>query len=92
MLSEKNEYWGIGLGQLKILGHDIVNDYYLYNKEFVATIPNATAETLAVFGWTGLILKLLIEISLFFYTKVWTNYYRLMLFFFMFVTSLRGVF
>ncbi len=92
MLEEKNEYWGIGMGQLKILGHDIVNDYYLYNKEFVAAIPNATAETWAVFGWVGIILKLLIEITLFFYTRVWTNYYRLMLFFFMFVYQFTGSF
>lgn len=92
MLAEKNEWWGVGLGQVKLLGHDIVQSYYLYNMEFTATIPNGLAEMLAVFGWLGFSLKLLIEISLFFFTKVWSNYYRLMLFFFIFVYQFTGSF
>lgn len=92
MLEDKNEWWGIGLGQVKLAGHDIVQSYYLYNMEFVATIPNAMAETLAIFGWTGFCLKLLIEAALFFLTKVWSNYYRLLLFFFVFVYQFTGSF
>ena len=92
MLEQKNEWWGIGLGQVKLVGHDIVGDYYLYNMEYVATIPNAMAETLAIFGWLGFFLKLIIEIALFFITKVWTNYYRLILFFFIFIYQFTGSF
>jgi hypothetical protein len=92
MLEGKSEWWGIGLGQVKIVGHDIVQGYYLYNMEFVATIPNGMAETLAIFGWVGFSLKLLIEIGLFFITKVWSNYYQLMLFFFMFIFQFTGSF
>ncbi len=92
MLDEKNEWWGIGVGQIKLLGHDLVQRYYLYNMDFIATIPNAMAETLAIFGWIGFSLKLLIEIALFFITMVWTNYYRLLLFFFVFIYQFTGSF
>lgn len=92
MLAEKNEWWGIGLGQVKIIGEDIVRGFYLYNDEFVAAIPNVTAETLAVFGWMGLALRLALEIGLFFYTRVWTNHYRLLLFSFLFIYQFTGSF
>jgi hypothetical protein len=92
MLAQKNEWWGIGPGQVKLIGYNIVQSYYLYNKDFVATIPNAMAETLAIFGWWGFLLKLLIEIFLFFYTRVWSNYYRLMLFIFIFIYQFTGSF
>jgi hypothetical protein len=92
MLDEKNEWWGIGAGQVKLIGHDIVAGYYLYAKDFTATIPNAMAETLALFGWWGVIVRITIEIFLFFFTKVWTNYYRMMLFIFMFSYQLAGSF
>ena len=92
MLEAGNEYWGIGLGQVKIAGESIIRDYYLYYKDFTAVIPNAAAETLAIFGWVGFSLRLLIEVFLFFYTRVWTNYYRLLLFFFMFIYQFTGSF
>ncbi|HEV8287273.1 MAG TPA: hypothetical protein VGQ09_23355 [Chitinophagaceae bacterium] len=92
LLERGNEYWGIGLGQIKIKGEDLLRSYYLYDKEFVATIPNAVAETFTVFGWMGLALRLFVELFLFFYTKVWTNYYRLWLFLFIFIFQFIGSF
>jgi len=92
LLEKRNEYWGVGLGQIKIIGQDVIRSYYLYNKDFVARIPNATAETLAVFGWTGLFIRFLIEFFFFVQTKVWTNYYRLWLFLFMFIFQFIGSF
>ncbi|MGZ8518029.1 MAG: hypothetical protein ACXWWD_11790, partial [Chitinophagaceae bacterium] len=92
MLDQKNEYWGVGLGQVKIIGENIIRSYYLYNLEFIATIPNAAAETLAVFGWVGFLLRIGVEIFLFIYTRVWTNYYRLLLFFFIFIYQFTGSF
>lgn len=92
MLEQRNEWWGIGAGQIKLLGHDLIGGYYLYNKDFVAALPNAMAETLAIFGWWGFLLKLGLEISLFFLTRVWSNYYRLMLFIFIFVYQFTGSF
>jgi hypothetical protein len=92
MLEQKSEWWGIGMGQVKILGYDIVKVYYRYIEDFTATIPNVTAETLAIFGWWGIIIKFSLEIFLFFYTRVWTNYYRLMLFVFIFIYQFTGSF
>ena len=92
LVQMKNPYWGVGLGQIKIIGADVIGSYYLYNQEFIATIPNAVAETLAVFGWIGLALRFFIEFFFFFHTKVWTNYYRLWLFLFIFLFQFIGSF
>jgi hypothetical protein len=92
ILKEKNEYWGIGPGQLKILGEDIIRSFYLYTDRAPVAIPNAAAETLLLFGWIGLSLRLFIEVFLFFYTKAWTNYFRLMLFLFVFIYQFTGSF
>ena len=92
ILYQGNEFWGIGLGQIKTVGDSIIRDYYLYNIDIVATIPNAAAETLAIFGWVGFIVRIALELFLFFYTRVWTNYYRLLLFFFVFIYQFTGSF
>lgn len=93
MLDQKSYIWGIGLGQIKILGAEIIRDYYLYPMDHtVFTIPNAAAETLAIFGWVGFCLRIFIELFLFIYTKVWTNYYRLILFLFIFIYQFTGSF
>lgn len=92
ILNQGSEFWGIGLGQIKIMGDNIIRDYYLYNMDIVVTLPNAAAETLAIFGWVGLTLRIVIELFFFFYTRVWTNYYRLLLFLFMFIYQFTGSF
>jgi len=93
MLAEKSYMWGIGLGQVKIVGTEIIRNYYLYPMDYtVFAIPNAAAETLAIFGWFGFSLRIFIEIFLFFNTKVWKNYYRLLLFLFVFLYQFTGSF
>lgn len=93
MLDLKSYAWGIGAGQIKILGADIIRSYYLYDLDYnTFAIPNAAAETLAIFGWIGLSIRILVELVLFFYTKVWTNYYRLLLFIFIFLYQFTGSF
>lgn len=93
LLAEKSYFWGIGPGQIKILGGDIIRDFYLYPLDYnIIAIPNATAETLAIFGWLGLFLRLFVELALFFYTKVWTSYFRLFLFLFIFLYQFTGSF
>jgi len=93
MLAEKSYVWGIGLGQVKIVGTEIIRDYYFYPMDYtVFAIPNAAAETLAIFGWFGFSLRIFIEIFLFFRTKVWKNYYRLLLFLFVFLYQFTGSF
>jgi hypothetical protein len=85
--------WGIGLGQIKIIGTDIIKDFYLYPVDYkTVAIPNATAETLTIFGFAGLFFRFAIEIILFFYTRVWKNYYSLLLFVFMFIYQFSGSF
>jgi hypothetical protein len=92
ILRTGSEYWGVGAGQIKIVGADIIRNYYGYSADFAVAIPNAAAETLAIFGWVGFSFRLFIEIFLFFYTRVWTNYYRLLLFFFVFIYQFTGSF
>ena len=93
MLDLKSHAWGIGAGQIKILGAEIIRSYYLYDLDYnTFAIPNAAAETLAIFGWIGLSLRILAECFLFFFTRVWTNYYRLLLFIFIFLYQFTGSF
>lgn len=93
ILALKSQFWGIGPGQIKVIGTDIIKDFYLYPVDYkTVAIPNATAETLALFGFVGLFFRFATEIFLFFYTKVWKNYYRLLLFIFMFIYQFSGSF
>ena len=93
ILDLKDPVWGVGPGQIKIIGSDIIRRYYAYPLNYnVIGIPNAVAETWAIFGWVGLILRLTIEIGLFWYTRVWSNTYRLFLFLFIFLYQFTGSF
>ena len=93
MLELKSHAFGIGAGQVKILGATIIRDYYFYPLDYNGiAIPNAAAETITIFGWVGFSLRILIELLLFFYTKVWTNYFRMLLFVFIFVYQFTGSF
>jgi hypothetical protein len=93
LLAKKSYWWGIGAGQIKILGFELIRDFYGYSYDTVrVAIPNAAAETLALFGWVGFVVRILTECVLFVYTKVWRNYYRLLLFVFIFVYQFTGSF
>ena len=93
ILEQKSAAWGVGAGQIKVLGGDIIRSYYLYGLDYnTIAIPNAAAETLAIFGWIGIGLRIGIELFLFFYTRVWTNYYSLLLFVFIFLYQFTGSF
>jgi hypothetical protein len=93
LLAQKSYLWGIGPGQIKILGFDLIRDYYRYGYGTTrVAIPNAAAETLAIFGWFGFVLRMLTECFFFIYTRVWRNYYRLLLFTFIFIYQFTGSF
>jgi hypothetical protein len=95
ILNKKNEWWGIGPGQLKLLGTNMIMQYYGYTPDFdkgLISIPNAVAETLVNFGWIGIMIRFLAEGLLFAYTRVWNNYFRLTLFLFMFIYQFTGSF
>jgi hypothetical protein len=89
----KSLYFGIGLGQLKLIGRDFIIQFYNYtNIPPVIRIPNAVAETLNIYGITGIVFRFGIITYLFFKTKVWSNYYRLTLFIFIFIYQFTGSF
>lgn len=93
ILDLKSSTWGVGAGQIKILGGDIIRSYYLYPLDYsTIAIPNAAAETMAIFGWVGLVIRLLAEFFFFFHTRVWRNYYRILLFVFIFIYQFTGSF
>lgn len=83
---------GAGLGQIKVAGEEIIINYYQYfgDQADIVRLPNAMAETLATFGFIGIIVRLFAEIGLFFYTRVYHNHYRLMLFCFIFIYQFTG--
>jgi hypothetical protein len=93
LLAKKSYWWGIGPGQIKILGFDLIRDYYRYGYDTTrVAIPNAAAETLALFGWVGFIVRIGAACFLFVYTRVWTNYFRFLLFTFIFIYQFTGSF
>ena len=91
ILQENGSSWfGIGPGQLKFVGDDIIREYYLYYETTAVAIPNVAAETLLLFGWVGFTLRMFILLFLFYVTGVWTDYFRLSLFLFMFIYQFTG--
>ena len=89
----KHHLWGIGPGQIKVIGNFIIREYYAYPNYYdVIGIPNVVAETYVLFGWAGLVLRIGLECFFFFRTRVWTNYYRLALFLFIFIYQFTGSF
>jgi len=53
-------------------------------------IPNVAAETLLLFGWVGFALRMIVLLALFFFTRVWSSHFRLILFLFMFIYQFTG--
>ncbi len=90
---ERSIWFGAGLGQVKILVYDIVKKYFNHWGEMeVYRIPNSVAETLAIFGITGIVLRFSLIFYLFFKTRVLSNYYRTALFIFIFIYQFTGSF
>jgi len=91
IVSQKSYWWGIGPGQLKLSGRNIVLQYYQYvNVPQTVRIPNACAETIVYFGYAGFAIRLLVQLFLFFRTKVFSNPYRFWLFLFVFIYQFAG--
>jgi hypothetical protein len=88
---QKSYLWGIGPGQLKIIGRNIIVQYYFYtNIPPIVRIPNSSAETIAYFGYIGFFIRLFLEAFFFFRTKVYRNPYRMWLFLFAFIFQFTG--
>jgi hypothetical protein len=90
-LAEHNYFFGIGLGQFKITGRDILIYYYKFmGVPDVARIPNAMAEILITYGLLGFSLKLIIQLVLFVKFKVYNDIFRLSLFLSIFIYQFTG--
>lgn len=93
LVAEGKTWFGIGLGQFKYLGEQILNDFYQYSvKTTVIRLPNCMAETMVAYGLVGLVLKIAIQLYLFFKTKVHANVFRVSLFLALFIYQFTGSF
>jgi len=81
--SSKSLLWGVGLGQAKLV--DLVS-YGFEN----SIIPNAVAATFAELGIVGVLVRLTVELYLFFRTRVYRNPFRLAMFVASFFSQLTG--
>jgi hypothetical protein len=94
-LARNYDIWfGVGPGQIKILAHDFIINFYKYNeaKTDVVRIPNAIGEMMATYGIYGFVAKITAEIYFFFRLKVYRNLYNLSLFIFIFIYQFSGSF
>jgi len=91
ILQQKSLYWGIGPGQLKVFAREIIIQYYFYSRiPETIRIPNAVAETIVCYGYIGVVLRIGLQVFLFFRTGVRKNPYRLWLFLFLFIFQFMG--
>jgi hypothetical protein len=96
----QSKWFGIGMGQIKYVGEDVIRPYYAaldpvgYSKDNwpVMSIPNSMAETLAIFGILGVLLKIGFQLFCFVKLKVYDNYLNLSIFFFIFFYQMMGSF
>ena len=91
--SMKSILFGCGLGQIKELGLETFTNFYKHPfTTNTINIPNSLGETLAMYGILGLFARLGIEIYLFFKARVYSNYYRIGLYLFVFIYQFTGSF
>lgn len=92
LIMHHNFLFGVGPGQVKVLAHDLIINYYQYSGEFaeVVRIPNSIGEVLATYGIYGIFLKIFFEVYFFVKTKVYDNMYALGLFIFIFIYQFTG--
>ena len=94
-LAVRHNLWmGAGPGQIKILAHDLIVNFYQYTGKYaeIVRIPNSMGEMLATYGIYGFILKISLELYFFFLLKIWKNLFSLTLFLFIFIYQFTGSF
>ena len=91
---KKSIAFGVGFGQVKVLGLDVFAKKYHYSKYTYNDIgiPNTTGDTFATLGLITLALKFFLEIYFFFKTRVYLNQYRMALFLTIFIYQFTGSF
>lgn len=84
---------GIGLGQFKFIGRDVLLHYYKYHTiPSVVRLPNALAETLVSFGVLGVFIRVFIQIYWAFKRRIVNNLFQTSLFFSLFIYQFTGGF
>ncbi len=84
---------GIGLGQFKFIGRDVLILYYKYHTiPSVVRLPNALAETLVSFGVLGAIIRVFIQIYWAFKRRIVNNLFQTSLFISLFIYQFTGGF
>jgi hypothetical protein len=86
----KSLWFGAGLGQFKYIGKEFSNYFYSYSKVPITRVYNSVADTFCMYGALGVILRFYVIVHLFIKTKVWENYYRQLLFIFIFIYQFTG--
>jgi hypothetical protein len=86
----KSLLWGVGFGQVKLLGVDIIAEINPSWAEAGARLPCAIADTMATCGFIGIFIRLFLEFVFFMKKKVYKNYLRFALFIYMFVYQFTG--
>lgn len=87
----KSIWFGCGLGQTKFILPEIIQQHFPYwGKLDVYRIPNTLAETFAIFGIFGVLIRFIIIFYFFVKTRVNKNYFRLSLFIFIFIYQFTG--
>ncbi len=93
IVSTKSWLWGIGPGQLKLEGRNIIIQYYFYSAiPEVIRIPNACAETIICFGYVGFALRILTQLFFAVRCHIQRNPFQLWLFLFLFIFQFTGSF
>jgi O-antigen ligase len=94
ILSQKNVWIGLGPGQLKIDGFQIIKDFYNYTylDSWAPAMPNSITDWLCNFGIIGVVAKLATELFLFVKTRVFRDFFRFSSFVFIFIYQFTGGF
>ena len=90
----KSALIGTGYGQTKIIGRNVIVDYYNYSEAGLDTarIPSSAAETLATIGVFGLALKILALLYVYIRFKVGATDFGKLLYLFFFTYQFYGSF
>jgi hypothetical protein len=94
LILQHNVLMGVGPGQIKILAHELIINFYQYSGEYaeIVRIPNSMGEMLATYGIYGFLLKIFFEIFFFVRLKIYRNLYSFTLFIFIFIYQFTGSF
>jgi hypothetical protein len=85
LASSKSLWWGVGIGQAKLLDVSDLGVGFT-----VGIIPNAIAGIFAELGIVGVLACFTVQVYLFFETKVWGNSFRLAMFVVALISQVTG--